>query len=355
VSNSDILSSLGIGVVRFSDETDPPEVLGYDYTYRVDTEVITAVEVSGGQSDPDKPVTVRFNIGGRTYTVSNVYYPEGDSQLAWVRWTTPKEPCQMTIGVTVMGGGSAKATIKVNVVDLGGNDPPNPVADDRNDSFRLSPLPSNAEATSAVWGIWSPWWQENWVWIENWEQCWHSDWVDTEEGGYWDAWYHWVDNGWYEDQGWWEFDYNGYSASLSASIDISPDDKAPTAKASEIKSGYGIQQEVTARVTTDQASAVTAAQNAVTYFPEFGYDTYWRLLDRSVSGKASSFQFKENQYSTYNRRTHFTPIWYPDGVYRPYTWLLDCWTPAGMLSRNMTDFISIRGNLWEEWHIAPKR
>ena len=58
---------------------------------------------------------------------------------------------------------------------------------------------------------------------------------------------------------------------------------------------------------------------------------------------------------TYDRRTHFTPIWYPDGSYTPYTWLLDCWTPTGMLSMNLTDSVTIRGNLWEEWHIAPAK
>ena len=82
----------------------------YDYEYRVSTEVITAVEVSGGQSDPDNPVSVVFTINGRSYTVSNVYYPAGDSQLAWVRWTTPSEPCEMMIGVRVNGGGSVADT-----------------------------------------------------------------------------------------------------------------------------------------------------------------------------------------------------------------------------------------------------
>ena len=72
--------------------TTPPDPGEYDYEYRVNTEVITSVEVRGGQSDPDNPVSVRFSIQGRTYTVGNVYYPDGDSQLAWVRWRTPAEP-----------------------------------------------------------------------------------------------------------------------------------------------------------------------------------------------------------------------------------------------------------------------
>ena len=356
VSNEDILSSLGIGIVRFNDELEPPEVNEFDYEYRVDTDVITAVEVSGGQSDPDNPVSVEFIIEGRTYTVGNVFYPEGDSQLAWVKWHTPDEPCVCIIQVRIRGGGTAQSTITANIVDLDGKDPPNPVADDRNDSFRLVDIPEKEEMTSASWGIWSPWWQEYWVWIEDWDQCWHSDsWTDDEGNVHWDSWYHWVDNGWWEDQGWWEFDYNGYTASITASMSITPDSLSPTATATTLKSGYGIQQRTTASITTTQSSAVTAAQNAVTYFPEFGYANYWRLLDCSISGRRSTFTFKDNPYSTYDRPTHFTPIWYPDGSYTPYTWLLDCWTPAGMLSVNLTDSVRISGDLWEEWHIAPTK
>ena len=336
-SNGDIISSLGIGIVRFNEVTTPPEPGEYDYEYRVNTEVITSVEVRGGQSDPDNPVSVRFNIQGRTYTVSNVYYPDGDSQLAWVRWRTPAEPCVITISVSVYGGGSAQGTITCNIVDLDGNDPPNPLADDRNNGFRLASVPKKEQVTSASWGIWSPWWQENWEWVENWQKCWHTDrWTDADGKTHTDRWYHWVDNGWWEDHGWWEFDYNGYSASLAGSMKITPDEKSPTATASTLKSGYGVQEKVTAKVTTNQSAAVTAAQNAVTYFPEFGYENYRRLLEAEISGRSTTFQFKANPYSTYNRRTHFTPIWYPDGSYTPYTWLLDCWTPAGMeMSRNV--------------------
>lgn len=333
-----------------------PEIDGFDYEYRVDTDVITSVEVRGGQSDPDNPVTVRFNIQGTTYTVGNVYYPDGDSQLAWVKWHTPDKPCEITISVTVSGGGMAQSEVHCNIVDLDGNDPPNPLADDRNDSFTPSSIPSNAEVTSASWGIWSTWWQENWEWVENWQKCWYTDrWTDEDGKVHKDRWYHMVDNGWWEDHGWWEFDYDSYSASLTAVMGITPDEKSPTATATTLKSGYGIQQEVTARVTTTQSSAVTSVQNAVTYFPEFGYETYWRLLNANISGKSTDFSFKANPYSTYNRPTHFTPIWYPDGSYTPYTWVLDCWTPAGMLSINLTDSVTVRGNLWEEWHIAPTK
>ena len=331
VSNSDIKSSLGLGIVRFEEQPEEPVISTYDYAYRTNTEVITAVEVSGGQSDPDNPVTVRFHIDGTTYTVSNVYYPSGDSQLAWVRWTTPDEPQDMTIDVDVSGPGSAQATIHCKIVDLDENPPPNPVADDRNDSFTPSPVPDRPEKTSAQWTIWDPWWQEYWVW--------HSS---GEDSGYWC------------DHGWWEFDLDRYNASLSATTKITPDEKNPTASGSTMKSGYGINQVVTARVSSSQRSATTPLQNAVSYFPEFNYESFWRLLDRiSISSSSSRLEFQKNEYSTYNRRTHFTPIWYPDSSYMVNTWVIDCWTPAGMLSVNLTDSLSIRGNLWDDWHIAP--
>ena len=59
-----------------------------------------------------------------------------------------------------------------------------------------------------------------------------------------------------------------------------------------------------------ESSAVTSAQNAVTYFPEFQYERFWRLLERMNGGYDMTHEFKKNGYSTYERRTHFTPIWY---------------------------------------------
>lgn len=333
-SNSEVKSSLGLGVVRFNEvPPEEPEIREFDYEYRTNTEVITAVEVSGGQSDPDHPVSVVFGVNGRNYTVSNVYYPSGDSQLAWIRWTTPEEPQTMTITVRVRGGGrTAKSSLFIKIVDLDENPPPDPNADDRNDSFTRPGVPSNAQVTSASWGVWRPWWYAYWVW--------HSG--DEDDDGYWC------------DHGWWEFDLDRYSASLTASMSITPDEKAPTASGKTMKSGYGFNETVTTHVSTNQSSAVTPAQNAVTYFPEFQYERFWRLLERMSGGYSMRHEFKENGYSTYNRRTHFTPIWYPDGSYTPYTWLIDCWTPAGMLSMNLTDTITIRGNLWSDWHIAPQ-
>lgn len=330
-SNADIKSSLGLGVVRFTELPQSPEIVTQDYEYRVNTEVITAVTVSGGQSDPDNPTKVSFSIDGKTYNVGNVYYPQGDSQLAWVKWTTPDTEQDMVIHVSVKGpGGTDKTTIHCKIVDLDKNPPPNPIADDRNEKFSSVSVPNRSEKVRADWSVWDPWWHEHWVW--------HST---GEDSGYWC------------DHGWWEFDLDKYYARFSANMSIRCDSKNPTDSGGVMKSGYGINETVTASVSSNQSSAITYPQTAVSYFPEFGYETYWRLLERMKDESSTSFEFQRNKYSTYKNRTHFTPIWMPDGYYTVNTWVADIWTPVGMLSMNLTDSLTIKGNLWQDWHVAP--
>ena len=73
-------------------------------------------------------------------------------------------------------------------------------------------------------------------------------------------------------------------------------------------------------------------------------------MERSGYGSVS-FTFKDNEFSTYNRKVHFTPIWYPDGsAYTVYTYIIDAWTPAGMLSVNVNDSIQIQGSLYDDWY-----
>ena len=47
---------------------------------------------------------------------------------------------------------------------------------------------------------------------------------------------------------------------------------------------------------------------------------------------------------------HFTPVWYPDNTYTIYTYVIDAWTPSGMLSINLSDSIQIQGSLYDDWY-----
>ena len=332
-SNDTIIAYLGIGIVRFEEQPpEQPEPTDYDYEYRVDTDVITPVTLyAGSEINPDGPATVTFTIKGSTYRMSNIVIPEGDSQLAWVKWHTPSEPQDITITVRTNRGTLSQTTIKAKVVDLSGNDPPDPKATDTAGSWRPSSVPSREEKSYAAWSVWWAQWHPYWVW--------HST---GDDDGY------WVDEGWYD------FFRDNYSASMTATTRIEPDEKVPTAAGNTMKSGYGVSNTVTATVSTSAPmSHYTYGQTAVSYFPEFNYTTYWRLLDRLSSGKTARFQFAENIYSTYKQRVHFSPVWFPDGSYTVNTHVMDIWTPAGMLCANLTDSVTISGSLYDDWHIAP--
>lgn len=332
-SNDTIIACLGMGIVRFEEQPpEQPEPTDYDYEYRVDTDVITPVTLyAGSEINPDGPATVTFAIKGSTYRMSNIVIPEGDSQLAWVKWHTPSEPQDITITVRTNRGTLSQTVIKAKVVDLSGNDPPDPKATDTAGSWRPSNAPSWEEKSYAAWSVWWAQWHPYWVW--------HST---GDDDGY------WVDEGWYD------FFRDNYSASMTATTRIEPDEKVPTAAGNTMKSGYGVSNTVTATVSTSAPmSHYTYGQTAVSYFPEFNYTTYWRLLDRLSSGRTARFQFAKNIYSTYNQRVHFSPVWFPDGSYTVNTHVMDIWTPAGMLAMNLTDDVTISGSLYDDWHIAP--
>ncbi len=332
MTDSDIIQYLGVGIVSFKEPEEEVEVAASDYEYRVDTDVYTSITVTGGEHTPDNPVTVRFYIKNKVYTVGNIVYPKGASQLVWCKWHTPNTEQTVNIKVTVTGGASAsKTNITANIVDLNKNPPPDPTADDRNDSFRAVSVPNREQRTSAAWSVWSAYWQPKWVWQSRWR------WTGKR----------WVDRGSWVDKGEWKFRSNSYSVSMSANMQITCDEKNPTNVGRTMKSGYGINETVTASISGNGQH--TELQNAVAYFPEFYYKTYWRLLEYTNG----ALEFRKNKYSTYNNRTHFTLLWYPDGNYKVYTWAIDCWTPAGMLSANLTDSLTIKGNVFDDWHIAP--
>lgn len=347
-SNSTIISSLGLGVVKFSEdageEPDDP-VITANYTYRVDTDVVTSVELStNSEIDPDSPAKVTFRIGSKTYNVTNIVIPEDESQLVWVKWHTPSTPQTVNISISSNKGSLSVTSIAAKVENLDTHEPPNPTARDRNDSFSAATLPDKPEYLSRSWGIWSARWHEYLVWHEHWV------WRDYGDGTG-----EWVDKGKWVDEGWWDWTFNRYSATLTASMSLLPDDKVPTATGKTMRSGYGVKVSITSNVDGSAPNShITGLQTAVAYFPEWQYKSYWRLLDLTRSGNPSTLQFKANKYSTYNRRVHFTPLWFPDSKYEVSVYAFDAWTPAGMLVANLSDYVTIKGNVYDDWHVGPQ-
>lgn len=353
-NNADIINTLGVGIVWFSELPEQPagEIEAPDVEYRVDTDVITSIRLETNERlTPDNSATVTFHILGTNYTVRNIVIPEDDSQLVWVKWHTPSTPQTITITVSVSSGFTAEDTFVAKIVDLNENIPPDPLATDTYPGYSIPSLPVNSQKQTANWSVWSCEWEADWQWHSDWK--WHSGSHSSScpvncsrSHG------HWEDEGEWVDEGDWKYDYTGYSASLSGSMSLLPDDIVPTASGKNMKSGYGVKTEVRATLSTSAPSGhYTNPQTALSVFPEFQYQTYLRLLDRVSSGRNARFTFKANEFSTYGRSVHFTPVWFPDNTnYTVYTQVWDTWTPDGMLSVNLQDYVSIRESLFDDWY-----
>jgi hypothetical protein len=360
-----------------------PNDTTYDYTYRVNTDVITSVmvEAANGDITPDTrhiEVDTRKSAytnpsDGKGYvtitangqsTTTPIVIPEGNSQYAWLKWKTPSQPCEVTVSVNITGNSSARLkeggrskSFKVKIESLSENVPPDPRPTDTMANSAIPDLPQQADKTTAEWGIYNAQWDADYRWHEDWKKYHSGCYTKTNKDGSTKRVhrYEWKDEGWWEDHGEWVYTFTQYTASIYANMDLIPDSHNPTAKELygeyTMASGYGVDTKINAGITTNSPSNhYTIAQNVVTYFPEFNYDTFWRLLEKTG---ATTFEFRENMYSTFNSRTHFTPLPYPDGKYEVYAKVLDCWTPDGMLRVNLSDRVTIKGNVFSDWHSAP--
>ena len=329
-TNTDIINSLGLGIVRFAERIVDGGVSAPDVEYRVDTDVITSVTLSSNANlTPDNPASVTFSINGVSYIVNNIMIPAGDSQVVWVKWRTPVTPGDVAIYVSVSGAFTARNTINARIVDLSEIKPPDPLATDTNPGYTIPALPSITQKMTASWSVWRCYWVPVWVW--------HSY---FSGGGYWC------------NHGYWAYAYDSFFASVSGSMSLSPDDNAPVSALKNIKSGYGVKTNVSATLSTSAPlSHYTYPQTAFSTFPEFRYETYQRLLRRESGGLSVRFSFEPNPFSTYANATHFTPVWFPDGAkYEVYSQVWDAWTPDGMLSVNLSDYVLIQGSLFDDWY-----
>lgn len=333
------------------EEEDPP---GKNITlrnidigdYRTDTDVVTSFWVeSDYEINPDNPGYVDFYIDGKRVAIQEFVLPEGGSQVVWVKWHTPKDPTTVIVEAKASQGRvQGMSTQKFRIVDLDAYEPPDPRARDpktgkvveRPSWFEIVNPPRIPSQTSNEWSVWSAYWQENWIWIST-----------GEDSGY-----------WYDD-GWWVFYQNHYSASISMYANdmvFKPDEKVPTAKKSSntwtIKSGYGWNLDTKLRLSTNDSNAVAKQGNTITYLPEYKYKGYLRLSERF---RNLEFKLKENRYSTFNQRVHFTTLWYPDDKYTIYTRIIDIWTPAGHLYINKDEYMNIKGSVLDDYKAVPSK
>ena len=355
------------------EEIEEPDPITADLEYRTNTDVITSVRVYASDDvTPDdrhiNPYNPKKNTAEIVMTANGykktttVVIPKDENELVWLKWHTPEEPSQVDVSVEIKGnravtmdGGARSATLKANIVELEEHTPPHTRLKDDNgkvvekpDGFWIKPTPKKIDKNQLNWHIYDCDWHSNWVDVP------YDVWVDDEDdenGGYYETEYR------QEDHGWWTFERNDYYARIqNIKFDIFPDEKAATAEEVRgewiMKSGYGLDVELTSQLSTNaRKSDIAPPQNAVTYFPEFEYKKYDRVLEKT-DDYSNKFEFKKNKFSSYQQREHFTPIWYPDDKYEVYVHMFDVWTPAGMIEVSAKDEIRIRGDVFDDWHIG---
>ena len=335
----------------------------------------------------------------------------GEEAMGWIKWHTPRREQSVVITLeskrdTLIlldenGDQCEKLIINADIAKVKESTPPDPQVSDTRPSWqkiysqssvqdRISEYVSNNSLQELSWYTWSigASWTQHWDWTDKRVSVITGGMTDpSSDTPYWDAetkteditFTSWgVDNHYFASATAERMSgkfYTGavliskadlqlekvtYSVSMSAEATISPSDYCKTATYSEsngkytMKSGYGIQINVDTHLSGD-TQYCTGSQTANVLFPEFNYNRhnttlYNRLLEK-VNG---SFVFKKNKYSTYNDRVHFTPIWFPDKKnYTVYVEVFDVWCPAGQLSVRLTDLIYIKGNVYDDWHIAP--
>lgn len=332
--------------------------------------------------------------------------PAGEEAMGWFEWHTPKAAQNIEITISVNNSGvyflDSKGdrcnTLIVNasIDEVKENTPPDPTVKDKRPSwhklFTESSVAQNVAQYAPANGAQTLEW---YVWTYDWTQCEiegkalsfdviSSEPTDSPRGKYWGAeTYQYtciasrygVDNRFYSSDHAQKLSgrlYEGavllsgeahkatFSVTIDAELVVSPSEHCYTAKQDNatglytMKSGYGIEVEVRAHI-SGNTEYCTGSQSANVLFPEFNYlkkgeEKYNRLLEKV----GNVFVFKQNEYSAYNDRVHFTPIWYPDNSnYTVYAEVFDVWCPAGQLTVRMTDRVRIKGNVYDDWHVAP--
>jgi len=330
-SNNNIIKYLGVGIVSFTGEDDTETVVDTDYSYHTDTDVITAISIpSDEEIPPDDPETVTFTIDGESYTADYIC-PEGESQLVWVKWHTPDTAQELTIKVKCKAVGFS-ASITCHITKLTEVMPPD--TDYVEGLLKIdAAVPDFGSNTSTSWGQWSA--------------EWHSDLVTYDDGDTFD-------------EGWWDWDYNTYTASLKVDYELTPDSRVKTyfedGDDYEMKSGYGVNIlcKTVVSVSDDvSTSDYTQVQNINAVFPEFKYTTYNRLLEYTTKVHGYyRWELTVTPYSYYDSRVHFTPLNFPDETdYVVPLDVMDAWTPGGELYATVSDFITIDGDMYDDGYI----
>ena len=150
-----------------------------------------------------------------------------------------------------------------------------------------------------------------------------------------------------------------YTAKLTLSAALSPDETARWTAVENgryvTRSGYGLNGTVLLSLSGNGIpETVSAGIRIWSLFPEGNYrdlpDSSDWLEQTASAGARWTFAFRAPAESVSGHRMHFTPLWFPDGLYTVPFLSCGIWTPAGELYGSTADSVRIRGSVYDDWY-----
>lgn len=155
-----------------------------------------------------------------------------------------------------------------------------------------------------------------------------------------------------------------YGIAIGSHPIITPDEDSPSVKYIDnlwfMKSGYGIYINCTPEILgiddylMPPTSAYTEVQRIEALLPEYEFKMTNGCF-RSLENCGGIWQLVRNPNADMEERLHFTPLWYPDGIYYVATNSTDVWTPVGMISTLRTsNAIRIYESAYDDWYVGEE-
>lgn len=149
----------------------------------------------------------------------------------------------------------------------------------------------------------------------------------------------------------------GYESNL-----LRPHEDNPTKEVRDgqwvTKSGYALSTLVEVNNDTSSVNtavvnnAVTGAQTAMVYYPEYNYSSATGKCEALVlNEELGGFVFRDVTNASTTKSRHYSPVWYPNTDYYTQTLISNVWTPAGMLSYlGNSNKVKIDGSLFDNYN-----
>ena len=160
---------------------------------------------------------------------------------------------------------------------------------------------------------------------------------------------------------------HSYSALLNTTFLITPDPRVAIKDYPDMmESGFGVSATATTRLTTnyDHPEKLVGPQMYWAFYPETSYwtDNDWSQYADALEYKSgnlgqvgeTTWQYAVSPYSVTESRLHYTPVYFPDGMYEAVGQAFYGWSPAGQMYQQLTDTVEIEGDMYDRFPVLNR-